>query len=85
MKVEEIRKINEILSDIEGNGLDYDLRKSIKTSEYSNNMWRYAHKITEDIYVVIESEEDSYGENEKVVSVQIMKPVVVEVTEFKKY
>ena len=83
MTKQEIRKINEILSDVEGNGIDYDIRKDISTIEYSNNKFRYAHKITEELYLVIETEEDSYGDNEKPTSIQIMNPVVVEVTEFK--
>ena len=83
MTKQEIRKINEILSDVEGKGMDYEIRKDISTSEYSNNKFRYVHKITEELYLVIETEEDSYGDNEKPTSIQIMNPVVVEVTEFK--
>ena len=83
MTKQEIRKINEILSDVEGKGMDYEIRKDISTSEYSNNKFRYAHKITEELYLVIETEEDSYGDNEKPTSIQIMNSVVVQVTEFK--
>ena len=83
MTKQEIRKINEILSDVEGKGMDYEIRKDISTSKYSNNKFRYAHKITEELYLVIETEEDSYGYNEKPTSIQIMNLVVVEVTEFK--
>ena len=81
MTQKDLKRVNEILTHFQVNALIGD-RKVITNKADS---YEYQHKINEELYLVIQTEEDSYGENEQVSSIFFAKPVKIEVTQFEKF
>lgn len=83
----ELKKVNEILSDL----TNYGLRKKFSqvlnetnSEDYGNTIRTEVYKIDdEDNYLKVTRESDSYDENETLNSVQFVKPVITKVTDFK--
>lgn len=82
--------INEALSDI--SSLRYNHKKFPKVSEKSENIGEYEGSYSEtveiyslgedDLHLKLTLRTDSYGDNESIHSVQVVKPIVKQVTDF---